>query len=60
MLVRFAPAGGLLDGTAVSLTVQNLFDRDPPFYDAPEGIAYDAANANVLGRFISLQLTKAW
>lgn len=60
VLVRFAPAGGLLDGTAVSLTVQNLFDRDPPFYDAPEGIAYDAANANVLGRFISLQLTKAW
>jgi hypothetical protein len=60
VLVRFAPAGGLLDGTAVSLTVHNLFDRDPPFYDAPEGIAYDAANANVLGRFISLQLTKAW
>ena len=60
VLVRFAPKAGLLDGTAVSLTVQNLFDRDPPFYDAPEGIAYDAANANVLGRFISLQLTKAW
>ena len=60
VLVRFAPDAGLLEGTAVSLTVQNLFDRDPPFYDAPEGIAYDAANANVLGRFISLQLTKSW
>ena len=40
--------------------MQNLFDRAPPFYDAPEGVAYDAANANVMGRFVSLQLTKAW
>lgn len=36
LLVRFAPDAGLLNGTAVSLTVQNLFDRNPPFYDAPE------------------------
>ena len=51
---------GLLAGTGLTLTVQNLFDRAPPFYDAPEGVAYDAANANVMGRFVSLQLTKAW
>ena len=25
-----------------------------------EGVAYDAANTNVLGRFISIQLTRAW
>ena len=53
VLVRFAPDAGLLEGTAVSLTVQNLFDRGPPFYDAPEGIAYDAAKDRlfVTGKF---------
>jgi len=60
LAVRFTPDQGPLAGTALTFTVQNLFDRDPPFYDAPEGVAYDAANANVLGRFVSLQLTKAW
>ena len=25
-----------------------------------EGVAYDAANTNVLGRFVSLQLTRSW
>lgn len=60
LAVRFIPDRGFLAGTGFTLTVQNLFDRDPPFYDAPEGVAYDAANANVLGRFVSLQLTRAW
>jgi len=60
LTVRFAPEDGLLAGTGLTLTMQNLFDRDPPFYDAPEGVGYDAANANVLGRFVSLQLTRAW
>ena len=60
VLVRYAPEDGFLAGTTLSLTVQNLFDRDPPFYDAPQGVAYDAANTNVLGRFVSLQLTRSW
>lgn len=60
LLVRWAPEAGVLSGTAISFTVQNLFDQDPPFYDAPEGVGYDAANAHVLGRFASLQFTKAW
>lgn len=60
LAVRFTPDQGPLAGTGLTFTVQNLFDRDPPFYDAPEGVAYDAANANVMGRFVSLQLTKAW
>ncbi len=57
---RFAPESGPFEGTSIALTVQNLFDRDPPFYDAPEGVAYDAANANVIGRYFSLQLTRSW
>lgn len=51
---------GPLQGTKLALNVQNLFDRDPPFTDTSQGIGYDAANADALGRFISLQLTKRW
>lgn len=58
--VRWAPASSRLAGAIVTFSVQNLLDRDPPFYDAPEGVGYDAANTNVLGRFASLQITKAW
>lgn len=60
--VRFEPDldGGPLRGFAVTFTVQNLLDEDPPFYDAPEGIGYDAANADLLGRFVSFQVTKQW
>ncbi|WP_419756220.1 TonB-dependent receptor [Brevundimonas sp.] len=57
---RWSPVAGPLAGTTFSLVVKNLFDRDPPLYDAPEGVAYDAANANVVGRYISLQLTRSW
>ncbi|MNE52356.1 TonB dependent receptor [compost metagenome] len=60
LAVRFSPAQGPFAGMGLTFTVQNLFDRDPPFYDAPEGVGYDAANANVLGRFVSIQLTKVW
>lgn len=60
LAVRYTPDHGPLAGIGLTFTVQNLLDRDPPFYDAPEGVAYDPANANVLGRFVSLQLTRAW
>ncbi len=40
--------------------MQNLFDSDPPFYDSPLAIGYDPANADPLGRLISIQLTKVW
>ncbi|MFC5345535.1 TonB-dependent receptor [Brevundimonas staleyi] len=59
--IRYAPEGpGPWAGVTVALSVQNLFDADPPFYDAPEGIGYDAANASLLGRFVSLQVTRRW
>jgi outer membrane receptor protein involved in Fe transport len=59
--VRLAPAqAGLLKGLAVRLNVRNVFDRDPPFYNNTEGFAYDPANADTIGRFVSLQLTRAW
>ncbi|QYC11446.1 TonB-dependent receptor [Brevundimonas nasdae] len=58
--LRYAPTNGPLAGATVSLTVQNLTDQDPPFYDAIEGVGYDAANADVRGRFIAVQLKRAW
>ncbi len=54
------PTSGPLAGLMLSASVQNIFDADPPFYDAPQGIGYDAANADAMGRVVSLQLTKRW
>ncbi|WP_145998445.1 TonB-dependent receptor [Caulobacter flavus] len=51
---------GLLGGLAMALSVQNLLGADPPFYDSPQGVGYDPANADPLGRFVALQLTKRW
>lgn len=48
------------EGLSVTLNVLNVANAEPPFYDAPRGIGYDAANANVLGRQLSLQLVKRW
>lgn len=47
-------------GLSLTLNVQNLFDKDPPFYDNPLAIGYDPANADPLGRMVSLQLSKTW
>ena len=55
---------GLLDGLGLRLSVQNLFDNDPPFVDGllttANGIAlgYDPANASPRGRFIAFDLSK--
>lgn len=51
---------GLAQGISAALTIQNLFDRDPPFVDRSLGFGYDPANADVLGRFIAVQLKKQW
>ena len=58
--LRWEPAAGPMRGTEVLLNVRNLFDRDPPFYDNTAGVAFDPANADPIGRFASLQLTRRW
>ena len=56
---------GLLNETSFTLGVINIANRNPPFV-APQypgayaGAAFDGANANVLGRYFSLQLSKNW
>ncbi|MGK2257019.1 MAG: iron complex outermembrane receptor protein [Brevundimonas sp.] len=58
--VRYDFPDGWGEGLSVTLNVLNLTNEEPPFYDAPAGIGYDAANTNVLGRQLSLQLVKRW
>ena len=45
-----------IDGTSVSLTVNNILDQKPPFYDALTG--YDPNNASPLGRLAELSIRK--
>lgn len=59
--LRFeAPPSAPIAGLSATLNIRNLFDERPPFYDNTAGIAYDPSNGDPIGRFVSLQLTKAW
>jgi outer membrane receptor protein involved in Fe transport len=54
-----------LSGTRVSLTAQNVFDREPPFVTeafstSPPGLHYDSTNAFGGGRYLALQLVRKW
>jgi outer membrane receptor protein involved in Fe transport len=59
---RTVPTAAWLRGVSVSVSAQNLLDREPPFAASltGNGIDYDSTNASPLGRFVSLQLAKAW
>lgn len=49
-------------GFSVSASVVNLFNAQPPYLEAvlPLIANYDPTNADVLGRFLSLQVSKEW
>jgi outer membrane receptor protein involved in Fe transport len=51
---------GWSEGLQLTLSVRNVFDLDPPFYDATSGLGFDAGQSDPLGRVASLQLTKRW
>ncbi|OZB19129.1 MAG: hypothetical protein B7X53_01265 [Hyphomonas sp. 34-62-18] len=60
---RFEEPSSWLRGTALNLSVSNVFDTDPPrtpmfgsFYIA----GYDPTNASPLGRFVALELRKTF
>ena len=61
---RFEDAGEAGRGLTATLAISNLFDRDPPFaYSSSRyyaGLNYDSTNTSILGRFVSLTLSKAW
>jgi outer membrane receptor protein involved in Fe transport len=50
--------------TQLNLGLKNVLDQHPPFvnrFDLASGtLGYDAANASLLGRQVSLQLVKRW
>jgi iron complex outermembrane receptor protein len=48
-------------GVQISLNVNNLFDRRPPFFnDYLYGLGFDPSNADPIGRRISVLLRKSW
>jgi outer membrane receptor protein involved in Fe transport len=55
---------GLARGLSATLSIANLFDRDPPRALSPsvayQGIYYDSTNASIVGRFVSLTINKSW
>jgi outer membrane receptor protein involved in Fe transport len=57
---------GALSGVTVAFNVQNVLDEDPPpvtVITTGVGTAdpgFDSVNADPLGRFISLEITKVW
>lgn len=60
---RIAARDGLLTGVRLSLSVSNIFDRDPPFIalkTVNSTIGYDPDNASPVGRLIALQVVKTW
>lgn len=46
--------------TIVSLSVQNLFDEDPPFANNAQGYGFDSANASPIGRYALVELRRRW
>jgi iron complex outermembrane recepter protein len=59
----FGSFGTPFDGVTIALSVINLTNRAPPQVSAQTSgfpITYDGANANALGRYISLRLQKHW
>jgi len=57
---RAPTQNGPLRGVMLNAAVLNLFNADPPFYNNPFGIAFDAANASPFGRVVSVQISKRW
>jgi hypothetical protein len=51
---------GWLSGCVFALSVQNVADRNPPFFNNPAGVGYDRENADLLKRFLSASIDKRW
>ncbi len=49
-----------LNGTRINFSIQNLFNRAPPFIVDGNNTGYDPVNANPLGRTFAIALTKRW
>ena len=52
------PGEGLTKDLELFADVNNVFDKDPPFYNSPNG--YDTFSGNPLGRQITIGFSKKW
>lgn len=54
----------MLRGLHASVSVQNVFDEDPPLLSVGDGVFlgynYDSLNTTPLGRYYTIQVTKRW
>jgi outer membrane receptor protein involved in Fe transport len=58
---KFDRAGrSIFDNLKLQLSVQNIFDRAPPFVSNIRGTGFDPTNANPLGRFVAIDVSAAW
>ncbi|MNL41878.1 TonB dependent receptor [compost metagenome] len=48
--------GGVFSDTSVTLNLDNVFDEEPPFYNAAGG----TANGSTLGRMVSVGIRKTF
>ena len=54
-------ASGPLSNLAATLSVRNVLDEAPPEYlRNPNGIGFDPANADAMGRYLSISFSKKW
>ncbi|HET9391226.1 MAG TPA: TonB-dependent receptor [Steroidobacteraceae bacterium] len=53
-------APGWLGHTRFALDVENVLDTYPPFLNNAVGVGYDQENADLLGRFVSLEVRRRW
>lgn len=56
--VDFHGAFDFTNAMQVFVDVQNLFEEDPPFYNANGG--YNASESSILGRYITVGFRKTW
>jgi outer membrane cobalamin receptor len=47
-------------GVEIALSIENLFDTDPPFANNPIGYGFDAQAASPIGRFAALEVRRTW
>jgi iron complex outermembrane recepter protein len=57
---RFSDGARAVSHATVMLGVTNVANKSPPFVANPNGLNFDGTNANALGRFWFLQMSKAW
>jgi iron complex outermembrane receptor protein len=58
--IGYAPRSGALSGYRFSISVENVFDKDPPFVDRSNGFGFDAANASPFGRMAAIEIRRSW